>query len=120
MGLAEFVGLTVASDREMSLEEWQSRVTHPLQNLLNLASARPNVLTQLTFLYPGDAGNPRDLMPVRVIQHVINPRPRDGRVRIEGEVLFTLVDIPCALGSSWIAGLGSRTDSARCWTYPRE
>ena len=97
----------------MSLEEWQSKVTHPLQNLLNLASARPNVLTQLAFVYRRDTGDPKDIRPVEVVQHLINPGPRDRRVRAQGKMLFKLSDVPFTFESSLTVGLASRPDSER-------
>lgn len=97
MGLEEAVSIDAETTEELSLEEWESRIVSPLQNLLTLATWTPNALIELTVYSEHSVhqlSNGKELqLPIRVLRQRVYHGEREKRLRHPSDMLFVLDDI---------------------------
>lgn len=96
-GLRQSIWIDAELNEEVPLENWESRVVFPLQNLLTLGTSTPNALTELS-VYSRHSVHERSTgeevqLPISVLRQPVYHGERDDRLRHPSDMLFTLEDI---------------------------
>lgn len=83
--------------KERPFREWQSHVTYPLQNLMTLATGRPNAVTGLYLQSSGKtvprATGEKIEVPIRVVYHPVYAELRGRERLLPNDMVFTFQDV---------------------------
>ncbi len=100
--LRESARIEIESQEALSFEEWRSKVIHPFQNLLSLATSKPNSIVDVSlYSYQTNSHSESESpeWPVQVLFRTRYNETQSSKHLFRSDMLFTLQDIAGDFGS---------------------